>query len=227
LDCVVLSLAVAVVAIALPDSINPSLIAAELFFAAEQHPGRRTMMFALSAWTVTFLIGLALALGLGDLILSVLPKPGATVKYALFTAAGVVLVLGGTLAWIRRKALGSPGAANHARRTSHGSPLVLGGGLAGLELVTAFPYFAAIAMIVGSSASGPGKVWLLVLYCIVYTLPLLGIAVVCLLIGDRAEDALRPAVEWMLTRWPVIVAPIAVIIGAVLTIYGVVKLSSL
>jgi Sap, sulfolipid-1-addressing protein len=168
------------------------------------------MSFALSAWTVTLLIGSAPALGLGDLILSVLPKPGATVKYALFTAAGVVLVLGGTLAWMRRKALGSPGSANHARHASHGSPVLLGGGLAGLEVLTAFPYFAAIAMIVGSSASAPGKVWLLVLYCIVYTLPWLGIAVVCLVIGGRAEDALRPAVTWMLIRWSVIVAPLAV-----------------
>ena len=60
-----LSLAVAVVGIALPDSINPSLIAAELFLAAGQHPGRRTMVFALAELTVTFLFGLALALGLG------------------------------------------------------------------------------------------------------------------------------------------------------------------
>ena len=157
----VLSLAVPVVVIALPDSINPPLIAAELFLTTGQHPGRRAMAFALAAWTVTFLIGLALALGLGDLILSVLPKPGATVKYALFTAAGVVLVVVGTVVWTRRKGLGSPGSTSDTGHKSHGSPVLLGGGIAGLELLTAFPYFAAIAMIVGSSASAAGKVWLL------------------------------------------------------------------
>jgi hypothetical protein len=223
----VLSLAVAVVAIALPDSINPSLIAAELFLAAGQHPGRRTMTFALAAWTVTFLIGLALALGLGDLILSVVPKPGATVKYALFTAAGVVLVVGGTVVWVRRRSLGSPGSTSDSEHQSHGSPVLLGGGIAGLELLTAFPYFAAIAMIVGSSASDPGKVWLLVLYCVVYTLPLIGIAIVCVVMGDRAEGVLRPVVEWMFTRWPVIVGPLAAVIGVGLTAYGIVKLSSI
>jgi hypothetical protein len=223
----VLSLAVGVVVIALPDSINPSLIAAELFFAADQHPGRRTMTFALAACTVTFLLGLALALGLGDLILSVLPKPGATVKYALFTAAGVVLVVAGTVVWMRRKALGSPGSPTGAGHKSHGSPVLLGGGIAGLELLTAFPYFAAIAMIVGSSASDLGKVWLLALYCIVYTLPLIGIAVVSLVLGDRAEGVLRPVVEWMFTRWPVLVGPLAAIIGTGLTAYGIVKLSSM
>lgn len=222
-----LSLAVAVVAIALPDSLNPSLIAAELFLAAGRHPGRRTLLFTLAAWTVTFLLGLVLALGLGDLILSALPKPGPTVKYTLFSVAGVVLVVGGTVVWVRRKALGHPQSTDRAEHRSHGSPVLLGGGIAGLELLTAFPYFAAIAMIVGSSASTLGKTWLLVLYCVVYTLPLIGIAVACLVMGDRAEGALRPVVEWMFTRWPMIVGPLAAIIGIGLTIYGIVKLSSL
>jgi hypothetical protein len=221
----VLTLAIAVVAIALPDSINPSLIAAELFLAAGDHPGRRTITFALAAGTVTFLVGLALALGLGDLILSVLPKPGATVKYVIFTAAGVVLVVGGAVVWMRRKALGRPGSATEAGHKSHGSPVLLGGGIAGLELLTAFPYFAAIAIIVGSSASDPGKLWLLALYCVVYTLPLLGIGVACLVLGDRAEEALRPIIDWMFTRWPVIVGPLAAVVGIAVTTYGVVKLS--
>jgi hypothetical protein len=222
----VLSLAVAVVAIALPDSINPSLIAAELFLTTGQHSGRRAMMFTLSAWTVTFLLGVALAVGLGDLILSVVPKPGPSVKYALFTAAGVVLVVVGIVVWMRRKVLGSPKSASEAGDKSHGSAVLLGGGIAGLELLTAFPYFAAIAMIVGSSVSDPGKVALLGLYCIVYTLPLIGIAVVCLVMGDRAEGVLRPVVAWVFTRWPVIVGPLAAIIGTGLTAYGIVKLSS-
>ena len=86
-------MAIAVVAIALPDCINPSLIGAELFFAGGQHPARQTVAFTVVTFAVTFLVGLALALGLGDLILSVVPKPGKTVKYALITGAGVVLLM--------------------------------------------------------------------------------------------------------------------------------------
>lgn len=220
-------MAIAVTAIALPDSINPSLIAAELFLAAGHHPGRRTLTFALTAFTVTFLIGLALALGLGDLILSVLPKPGRTLKYALLTAAGIVLLIGSVVVWTRRNALAHPHSSTTATDTSHGSPVLLGAGIAGFELLTAFPYFAAIALIVGSSASDPGKVWLLALYCIVYTLPLIAIAILCLVIGDRAEGKLRPAVEWTFSRWPVIVGPLAAIIGFALTVYGIVKLNSI
>jgi cytochrome c biogenesis protein CcdA len=222
----VLSLAIAVVAIALPDCINPSLIAAQLLLAAGQHPARRTTEFALAVFTVTLLVGFALALGLGDLILSVVPKPGATVKYALFTAAGVVLVVGGTFVWIRRKALGGSGPSRDGADHSRGSPVLIGAGIAALELLTAFPYFAAIAMIAGSSVGTAGKVSLLVLYCAVYTLPLIGIAVVCAVMGQRAEAFLRPVVNWLFARWPLIVGPLAAVIGVGLAAYGIVRLSS-
>ena len=222
-----LSLAIAVVAIALPDCINPTLIGAELLIAAGQHPARRTITFTAAAWTVTFLVGLALALGLGDLILSLLPKPGATVKYALFTAAGVVLIVSGTLVWIRRNALAGSGASGDGGRQSRGSPVLLGGGIAGLEVLTAFPYFAAIALIVGSSASNPGKIWLLALYCVVYTLPLIAVAVTCIVLGQRAGGVLRPVVDWMFKRWPVVIGPLAAVVGIGLTAYGIVRLSSI
>src|SRR5689334_19170440 len=97
-----LRLAVAIALIALPDCINPTLIGAELFVATGAHPRRRTVMFTAAAIAVTFAFGLAFALGLGDLVLSLLPKVGPTVKYALITAAGFVLAVGGTVVWLRR-----------------------------------------------------------------------------------------------------------------------------
>lgn len=70
-----LKLAVAVIAIALADCINPSLIGGELFVATGEHPRQKTIAFTVAAWVVTFVFGLALALGLGDLILSLVPNP--------------------------------------------------------------------------------------------------------------------------------------------------------
>jgi cytochrome c biogenesis protein CcdA len=187
--------AVAVVAIALADCVNPSLIGGELFVATGEHPRRQTVAFTLAAWIVTFAFGLALALGLGDLILSLVPKPGSTVKYALITAAGVVLVVGGAGVWLRRRSLVSAEPSD-ARRESHRPAALMGAGIAGLELLSAFPYFAAIAMIAGSGASDAGKLSLLALYCVIYTVPLIAIAVVIAVMGPRAERILRPAGEW-------------------------------
>jgi cytochrome c biogenesis protein CcdA len=215
-----LKLVITVVAIALPDSINPSLIGGELFVATGERPRRRVAAFALAAWSVTFVVGLALGLGLGDLILSFLPKPGATAKYALITAAGVVLTVGGAVIWIRHKAL----ASSEPTSMPHGSAGVIGAGIAGVELLTAFPYFAAIALIVGSGVPAAGKLSLLVLYCVVYMLPLIVIAVLFAVMGERAESVLKPVGDWFLSHWPLIVGPLTAIIGIGVLAFGIVQL---
>jgi len=221
----VLKLALTVVAIALPDCINPSLIGGELFIAAGPQPKRRTAAFTLAAGTVTFLFGLALALGLGDLILSFVPKPGATVKYALIAAAGLVLLVGGAVVVIRRRSLASSDPTRD-RDKAHGSAALIGAGVAGLELPTAFPYFGAIALIVGSGVSNAAKLSLLVLYCVVYTLPLIVIAVVCAVMGSRAERILLPAGDWLSAHWPAVVGPVTATIGIGILTFGIVELLS-
>ena len=221
----VLKLAVAVVAIAVPDCINPSLIGGELFVATGPRPRRRTAAFTAAAWAVTFVFGIAFALGLGDLILSLVPKPGKTVKYSLITAAGVVLVIGGVAMWFRRGAL-VRSQATQSLQKSHGSAALIGAGVAGVELLTAFPYFAAIAMIVGAGVSTPARVSLITLYCVVYTLPLIAIAVVVAVMGSRAEDVLRPVGDYLFAHWPAIVGPLTAAIGIGLLVLGIVNLTS-
>ena len=49
--------------------------------------------------------GLAIALGLGDLIRSLLPKLSHTVKWDVITAVGVIVMCGGAVVWWRRDAL--------------------------------------------------------------------------------------------------------------------------
>jgi cytochrome c biogenesis protein CcdA len=219
----VLKLVITVVAIALPDCINPSLIGGELFVATGPRPRVRTFAFTAAAFIVTFVFGLALALGLGDLVLSVLPHPGPTVKYSLITAAGLVLVIGGTAIWIRRRALAGAEATERLHK-SHGSAAVIGASIAGLELATAFPYFAAIALIAGAGVSNAAKVSLIGLYCVVYTLPLIAIAVLVALLGNRAERILQPVGDWLMAHWPAIVGPLTAIIGIAVLTVGIVGL---
>ena len=52
-----LKLVVTVIAIALPDCINPSLIGGELFVATGPKPRLRTAAFTAAAWLVTFVSG--------------------------------------------------------------------------------------------------------------------------------------------------------------------------
>ena len=218
------ALALAVVLIAAPDSLNPSLIVAAVFLTLGANPIRRSLAFTITAFAVTLAGGLAIGLGLGDLILSLLPKLSHTVKYDVITAVGVLVMCGGAVLWWRRDALASEPSGSHRDPAEGGSAVVLGAGIAGVELLTAFPYFAAIAMVVGASVSGAGKVFLLVLYNVVYVSPLIAIVVIRATMGEKGAELLVPISAWIETHWPVVAAPIAGVVGAALTVYGIVQL---
>ncbi len=219
------SLALAVSAIALPDSLNPSLIGVAIYLAARPNPRRQTAAFVAAAFAVTLGGGVLLALGLGDLILSLVPKPSQTLKYTLEIVVGVALVLAGAGTWWRRRALAG-GTSHHDKAgTGTAAAAALGAGVAGVELLTAFPYFAAIAIVVDASVSDGAKLLLLLLYNIVYLLPLFVITGMCFLIGQRAGQVLAPVGDWINAHWPMVVAPLAALVGVALIAYGIVQLA--
>jgi cytochrome c biogenesis protein CcdA len=221
----VAALALAVVGIALLDSLNPTLIVADVYLALGPHPLRRTLGFTIAAFVVTLAGGLAIALGLGDLILSVLPKLSHTVKWDVLIAVGLLLVCGGGVIWWRRDALAHREQASPQEPSQGGSAVLLGAGIASVELVTAFPYFAAIAMVLGASVSFSGKVSLIVLYNLIYVLPLIAIVIVCAVMGEKGGRLLTPISNWIGMRWPLVVAPLAAAAGAGLAAYGIVQLT--
>jgi hypothetical protein len=64
-----------------------------------------------------------------------------------------------------------------------------------------------------------------VLYNLVYVLPLIAIAVVRAIMGERGVQLLVPVSDWIQRRWPIVVAPIAAVTGAALTTYGILQLT--
>jgi cytochrome c biogenesis protein CcdA len=213
-------LALAVVAIALPDSLNPTLIVGAVYLALGRRPFRRTLAFTLAAFAVTLAGGLAIALGLGDLIVSLLPKLSRTVKWVILTAVGVLLIGGGVVIWWKRQSLAADAPSLGHEQPQHGSSVLMGAGIAAIELASAFPYFAAIAMVLGASVSVGAKVFLIALYNVVYVLPLIAIVAVCAVMGERAGEVVAPVGDWIATRWPVVVAPLAGAAGIGITAYG-------
>jgi hypothetical protein len=217
-------LTLAVAGIALPDSLNPSLIVAAVYLALAPRATGRLAAFTIAAFAVTLAGGAVIALGLGDLILSLVPKVSRTLKYDLMVVFGLALVAGGAVIWWRRKSLASDEPSARPPATSVGAAALAGAGIAGIEFLTAFPYFAAIALIVGSSVSTPEKTLLLVLYNLIYVLPLIAMTVVCAIAGERAGALLAPVGTWVATRWPVVVAPLVDAVGIALTVYGILQL---
>jgi cytochrome c biogenesis protein CcdA len=223
------ALALAVIGIALPDSLNPTLIVGALYEALGSRPFRRTLAFTVGAFLVTLGGGLVLAVGLGDLILALLPKLSRTVKWAVMTAVGAALVGGAAVLWLKRNSVAESeppsGRARAKASDDGGAPLLIGAGIAGVEFLTAFPYFAAIAMVVGASVSTGSKMFLLLLYNVIYLLPLVAIVVVCGVMGEQGVRRLAPVGDWIAMRWPIVVAPLIAAVGVALTAYGIVQLT--
>jgi cytochrome c biogenesis protein CcdA len=217
-------LVLAIILIAVPDSVNPSLILTELVLAGGPHPRRSTAIFTVAAMATTFAGGLALALGLGDVILSLLPKPSTVVRDSVTAGAGAVLITAGLLLWIRRE---RAAARVHSDRPPNRAAAVLGVAIAGVELLSALPYFAAIALIVGSDVSDVQKVILLLLYNVVYALPLIAIAAMTAVAESNAQRLLTPVTARLMRYWPSLVASLSVVVGIALVAYGGARLTSL
>ena len=63
------------------------------------------IQFTLAVFAVNLVGGAAIALGPGEALLALVPKPGATARYIAETVAGVVMLVAAAVLWRRRKVL--------------------------------------------------------------------------------------------------------------------------
>lgn len=212
-----------VISIALADSLNPSTVGPALYLAGGKCPRRDVLSFTAGVFVVFLLGGLILALGPGHAILSAVPRPDATTRYILETIAGIAMLVAAL--WLRR---GKPERQKDPRPArprglfgSQRNPLLLGAGIAVVELPTAFPYFAAIAAVVGSGQNLVSQIVLIAIYNVCFVLPLLAIVLALRIFGARAVEILSRARDYLRRRWRPIVAVISLIVGVFVIALGV------
>lgn len=213
-----------VISIGLADSMNPSTIAPALYLATGEAPVRNLIEFTAAVFAVCLLGGALIVLGPGEALLSLVPHPNATTRYILETIAGMAMLVAAAYLWRRRERLGRP--HEPAAPKENRSSAVLGATIAAIELPTAFPYFAAIAAIVGSGVGLVQRVLLLVIYNACFVLPLLVILGIVAVAGERATEILGRAREFLDRRWPVLLAGLALVAGVFVTTLGVTGLVS-
>ncbi len=177
-----------VVSIGLADSLNPSTIAPALYLATGERARGRVAEFTFAVFAVYFVGGAAIAIGAGQLVRSLLPVHHHHVTDVVEIAVGAAMIGVAALLWRHR--------ANLSRRDPpdfdpHGkSSWVLGASITAVELPSAFPYFAAIAAILGSGLGPARNLVLLLLFNICFVLPLLGILATLTFGGDQADRML-------------------------------------
>ena len=213
-----------VVSIGLADSLNPSTIAPALYLASGEHAREQVAEFTLAVFAVYLVGGLAIALGPGQLLLSLVPHPGHRLAHILEIVAGVTMLAAAAVLWRHRDRLAerkAPELDPHGR-----SSFVLGATITAVELPTAFPYFAVIAAIVGSGVDPARQVVLLVLFNVCFVLPLIGIVGTLAFAGDRAERMLAVGRNFLERNWPKVLAGLALVAGLFVIVLGVTGIGS-
>src|SRR5947209_9378514 len=143
-----------VIPIGLSDALNPTTIAPALYMATGERARGRVAEFTLAVFAVYFLGGAAIAVGAGQLIRPLLPHPRHHIANIVEIAVGAAMIGAAALLWRHRQRLahrGPPDFDPHGRAS-----WVLGASITAFELPTAFPYFAAIAAILGAGL-GPAR----------------------------------------------------------------------
>jgi cytochrome c biogenesis protein CcdA len=214
------------ISIGLADSINPTTIAPGLYLASEKGNARVSVSeFTLGVFLVYLIGGLIIALGPGELVINLVPKPDRNTRQILEVIAGGVLIGASFLLWKFRSTLRTrelPVGRAEGRRSS----LWLGVTITAVELPTAFPYFGAIAAVVGSGQNIGSQVLLIALYNFCFILPLLGIIAILYRYGDEAERVLGRVRHWLQAHWPVLLAVVALAAGGIVIALGVTGLAS-
>jgi hypothetical protein len=219
----VLRAALLVAAIGLADSLNPSTVAPAVYLAIGPSAVRRILAFAAGVFVAYLAGGVLLLLGPGQLLLEALPRPGPHESHLLALGGGVVLIAAGAAIWAARHRLGRRGPPGAHGKAS--SSFVAGVTLMAAELPTAFPLFAAIAVIIGSGVGLPGQIALVVLFSLLFVAPLLGIAAVIALVPDTSRAVLEPAAAWLARHWPTVFALLAAALGVALSAIGAIGLA--
>ncbi|MGO9499744.1 MAG: GAP family protein [Solirubrobacteraceae bacterium] len=213
-----------VLSIGLADSMNPSTIAPGLYLAVGERARSSLIQFTLAVFAVNLVGGAVIALGPGQVILHLVPHPHATARYILETIAGVVMLIAAAVLWFKRKSLRQrelPSPSSDSK-----SAIMLGLTISAVELPTAFPYFAAIAAIVGSGLGVASQLIALALYNVAFVLPLILMIIVLQVAGDNAKAVIEGARDWLQKHWPTLVAVLALIAGVFVTLLGVTGLAS-
>ena len=211
------------VSIGLADSMNPSTIAPALYLAIGRQPRTALIQFTFAVFAVNMVGGAVIALGPGQALLALVPKPGATARYIAETVAGVVMLVAAAVLWQRRKSLArrelpSPPAEGR-------SAIILGLTISAVELPTAFPYFAVIAAVVGSGLGPVRQLTLLALYNVAFVLPMIVMILILVIAPGRAERIVQRTRDLLQRHWPTLLAGLALVAGVFVIVLGVTGLA--
>ena len=188
---------VGVLLLAVIDSINPSAIVVTLYLLSTA--GSRALatvaVYVGTIFTTYLLLGVMMVLGIASLLPSLGRVLSGNTGFAVQSIAGLALLVYSLTASSNRE---SPPVVARPSASTYAALVMLGVSVTAMELPTAVPYFAAIALI--SEAGLPIRAWapLLAIYNVIFVLPPIALLAGHLFLQDRLAEpyaALRQRLE--------------------------------
>lgn len=216
-----IDLLITLISLALVDCLNPATISTQAFLLiGTQKPQRRAIAHALGVYVSYFLIGFLIVFGLGELIKPLLTYTLGTVEYAILLIVGSILVF---LA-LRMNAKNQTKMGTYIEKVRNLSPVktfFFGFFSTFMDIPTAFPYFAAITLLIGVQLPFMGLTTLLLIYDFIYILPLLILVGIYLVTRGKSASLLQK-INDKITLWSVKIAkPFLILIGALLIVASI------
>jgi cytochrome c biogenesis protein CcdA len=212
-------LVILVVSIGLADALNPGTIGPALFLATTARPRTQVAAFAAGVFAVNLAGGTLIALGPGQLLLSLLPRVHPTAEHILEVVAGVALLVAAGVVLANRARLRRRKLA--PAKSGKRSGFILGAAITAVELPTALPYFAAIAAILGSDANVPQEILLLAVFNAAFLVPVWAVLGVLWIARAHADPMLKRLGDGIQRHWPTLVGVLLAAVGVAALGYGV------
>ncbi|MDZ4765521.1 MAG: GAP family protein [Chloroflexota bacterium] len=209
------SLLVALIGIAVVDSLNPSLFIAQFYILTTVRPVVRVIAYIAGVLVVNFVGGVLIVSGARAVIGTFFSDLGITAQYGLQLAVGLLLIAFGVWMRVNRMQIG---AGRQLKSMKLGAAFGFGMLVMVNELTTALPYFVAIERIAAANLPPALNIVALAVYNLVFALPLFGFLLAFLAVRDRFATWITRANDWIARWMPRLIKYGSLAFGALLSV---------
>jgi Sap, sulfolipid-1-addressing protein len=174
---------VEIIGLGLLDALNPFSIAALVLVLAGTRPLVLGSTFIAATFAVYLLAGYALLAGWSAMVVALLPLIPDWVRQGGLALLGVLCVMGAIYLWVQARKGRSP--LVEMIQTSVVGTAIYAASSTASDLPTAIPYFAAVPIMVEAGPYFDGTIWLLLVYNLLYVLPLIVLLAIRVMAADK------------------------------------------
>lgn len=217
------SLAMMTLATSAADSLNPIAIAQQLVFQSVSRKKQDIVGFIIGIGFTNFAAGLLVYYGLAALAQQFLGQ--LLSQYPVIIPAGEIVIGAVLLLYLVKRLFSQKVETEEVKRPDKklgfGNLLGLGFISCCLELSSALPYFAFLAILLQYQLPVIGVVAILAVYNVIYSMPLIVIYICSLYFSDHLDRFYHKFSVWMSYILTKVIPVILLLIGLVLLVHGI------